>query len=49
MAFTCMIMTKGDDIGIVKLRYTPPNDLIGTILEPIRIIPEKRSSPWTKI
>jgi hypothetical protein len=36
-----MIMTKGDDIGLVKLRYTPPNDLIGTILEQIRIILEK--------
>jgi hypothetical protein len=36
-----MIMTKGDDIGLVKLRYTPPNDLIETILEQIRIIPEK--------
>jgi hypothetical protein len=34
-------MTKGDDIGLVKLRYTPLNDLIGTILEQIRIIPEK--------
>jgi hypothetical protein len=41
VASTSMIMTKGDDIGLVKLRYTPPNDLIGTILEQIRIIPEK--------
>ena len=40
MASTWMIMTKGDDIGLVKLRYTPPNDLIGTIiLEQIRIVP----------
>jgi hypothetical protein len=36
-----MIMTKGDDIGLVMLRYTRPNDLVGTILELIRIIPEK--------
>jgi hypothetical protein len=33
MAFTSMIITKGDDIGLVMLWYTPPNDLIGTILE----------------
>jgi hypothetical protein len=36
-----MIMTKGDDIGLVMLRYTSPNDLIGTILKQIRIIPKK--------
>jgi hypothetical protein len=36
-----MIMTKGDDIGLVQLKYTSPNDLIGTILEQIRIIPKK--------
>jgi hypothetical protein len=41
MASACMIMTKGDHIGLVKLKYTPPNDLIGTILEQIRIILEK--------
>jgi hypothetical protein len=41
MASTSMIMTKGDDIGLVMLRYTSPNDLVGTILEQIRIIPEK--------
>ena len=34
-------MTKGDDIGLVMLKYTPPNDLVGTILEQIRIIPKK--------
>ena len=34
-------MTKGDDIELVKLRYTSPNDLIGTILEQIWIIPKK--------
>ena len=34
-------MTKGDDIGLVMLRYTPPNDLVGTILEQIKIIQEK--------
>jgi hypothetical protein len=38
---TSMIMTKGDDIGSVMHKYTPPNDLVGTILEQIRIIPEK--------
>jgi hypothetical protein len=48
MASTCMIMTKGDDIGLVKLKYTPPNDLIGTILEQIRIIPEKCLHPGQK-
>jgi hypothetical protein len=36
-----MIMTKGDDIGLVKFRYASPNDLIGTILEQVRIIPKK--------
>jgi hypothetical protein len=41
MASTCMIMTKGDDIGLVKFRYASPNDLIGTILEQVRIIPKK--------
>jgi hypothetical protein len=41
MASTSMIMTEGDDIGLVMLRYTSPNDLIGTILKQIRIIPEK--------
>jgi hypothetical protein len=41
MASTCMIMTKGDDIGLVKFRYASLNDLIGTILEQIRIIPKK--------
>jgi hypothetical protein len=41
MASTCMIMTKGDDIGLVKFRYASPNDPIGTILEQIRIIPKK--------
>jgi hypothetical protein len=41
MASTCMIMTKRDDIGLVELRYASPNDLIGAILEKIRIIPKK--------
>jgi hypothetical protein len=34
-------MTKGDDIGLVKFRYASPNDLIGTVLEQIRIISKK--------
>jgi hypothetical protein len=33
MASIGMIVTKGDAIGLVMLRYVPPNDLIGTILE----------------
>jgi len=41
MASTSMIVTKGDDIGLVRLRDASPNDLIGTILEQIRIVPEK--------
>jgi hypothetical protein len=41
MASTCMIITKGDDIGLVKFRYASSNDLIGTILEQIRIVPKK--------
>jgi hypothetical protein len=41
MASTSMIMTKGDDIGLVRLRDASLNDLIGTILEQIRIVPEK--------
>jgi hypothetical protein len=36
-----MIMIKGDDISLVKFRYASPNDLIGTILEQVRIIPKK--------
>jgi hypothetical protein len=35
-----MIMTKGDDISLVKFRYASPNDLIGTIFEQVRIIPK---------
>jgi len=34
-------MTEGDDIGLVRLRDASPNDLIGTILEQIRIVPKK--------
>ena len=41
MASTCMIMIEGDDIGLVMLRYTSPNDMIETILEQTRIILEK--------
>jgi hypothetical protein len=41
VASASMIMTKGDDIGLVMLKYTSPNDLVGEILEQIRIIPEK--------
>jgi hypothetical protein len=41
MATTGIIMTERDDIGLVMLRYTSPNNLIGTILKQIRIIPEK--------
>jgi hypothetical protein len=41
MASTSMIMTKGDDIGLVILRYTPPNDPVRTILKQIKIILEK--------
>jgi hypothetical protein len=33
VASTRMIMIKGDEIGLVMLSYTPPNDLVGTILE----------------
>jgi hypothetical protein len=36
-----MIITKGDDIGLVRLRYASPNDLIGTILKQVWIVPEK--------
>jgi hypothetical protein len=28
-----MIMTEGDDIGLVMLSYTLSNDLVGAILE----------------
>jgi hypothetical protein len=41
MASTGMIMTKGDDIGWVMIIYTPLNDLIGPILEEIRLLLEK--------
>jgi hypothetical protein len=33
-------MTKGNDIGLVMLKYTPPNDLIETIREQVRIVPK---------
>jgi hypothetical protein len=41
VASASLIMTKGDDIGLIMLRYTLPNDLVRTILEQIRIILEK--------
>jgi hypothetical protein len=41
MAFTGMIMTEADDTGLVRLGNPSPNDLIGTILEQVRIVPEK--------
>ena len=41
VASTGMIMIEGDDIRLIMLRYTPPDDLAGTILEQIRIILEK--------
>jgi hypothetical protein len=41
MASTGMTMIEGDDIGLVMLRHTSPNDLIGIVLKPIRIILEK--------
>jgi len=36
-----MIMIKGDEIGLVRLRDASPNNMIGTILEQIRIVQEK--------
>jgi hypothetical protein len=47
VASTGMIMTEGDDTGLVRLGNASPNDLIGTILEQVRIVPEKNSSPRT--
>jgi hypothetical protein len=41
MATIGTIMTEGDNIGLVMLRYASPNDLIRTILKQVRIIPEK--------
>jgi hypothetical protein len=41
VASTSMIMEKGDDIRLVMLRDTSPNDLIKTILKKVRIVPEK--------
>ena len=41
MASTGIIITEEDDIGLVMHKYTFPNNLIGTILKQIRIIPEK--------
>jgi hypothetical protein len=41
VASTSMIVTKGDDTRLVELGDTSPNDLIGTILEQIRIVLEK--------
>jgi hypothetical protein len=39
VASTSMIVTKGDDTRLVRLGDTSPNDLIGKILEQIRIVP----------
>jgi hypothetical protein len=36
-----MIMTEGDDTRLVRLENASPNDLIGTILEQVRIVSEK--------
>jgi hypothetical protein len=36
-----MIMTKGDDIRLVMLRDTSPNDIIRRILKKVRIVLEK--------
>lgn len=36
-----MIMTEGDDTGLVRLGYASPNDLIGTILKQVRVVLEK--------
>jgi len=41
VASTGMIMTERDDTGLVRLGNASPNDLIGTILEQVRIVPEK--------
>jgi hypothetical protein len=41
VASTGMIMIEGDDTGLVRLGNASPNDLIGTILEQVRIVPEK--------
>jgi hypothetical protein len=41
VASTSMIVTKGDDTRLVGLGDTSPNDMIGSILEQIRIVPEK--------
>jgi hypothetical protein len=41
VASTSMIMIEGDDTGLVRLGNASPNDLIGTILEQVRIVPEK--------
>jgi hypothetical protein len=41
VASTGMIMTEGDDARLVRLGNASPNDLIGTILEQVRIFPEK--------
>jgi hypothetical protein len=34
-------MTEGDDTRLVRLGYASPNDLIGTILKQVRVVPEK--------
>ena len=41
MAATGMIMTKRDDAGLVMVGNASPDDLIGTILKQVRIIPEE--------
>jgi hypothetical protein len=36
-----MVMTKGDNIGLVILWNTSPNDLIGTVLKGVWIVPKE--------
>jgi hypothetical protein len=41
MAPAGMVMTEGDDTGLVIFWNTSPNDLIGTILKQVWIVPEE--------
>jgi hypothetical protein len=41
VASTSMIVAKRDDVSLVMVRDTSPNDLIRTIFKKVRIVPKK--------
>ena len=41
MTSTCLIMTKREDAMKLTIWDTPPNDLVGTMLKEIRVVPKE--------